>query len=128
MDTKLERNKKNVIDFYDLAFNKCNPKEAVEKYAGDNYIQHNPMVVSGREGFINYFINLAQKYPGKKTHFVRTIAEGDLVVVHCRQEWPGDNDYASIDIFRVDGNGKVAEHWDVIQMVPAESANSNTMF
>ena len=128
MDTKLERNKKNVIEFYDLAFNKCNPKEAVEKYAGDNYIQHNPMVVSGREGFINYFINLAQKYPGKKTHFVRTIAEGDLVVVHCRQEWPGDNDYASIDIFRVDGNGKVAEHWDVIQMVPAESANSNTMF
>ena len=128
MDSKLERNKKNVIEFYDLAFNKCNPKEAVEKYAGDNYIQHNPMVVSGREGFINYFINLAQKYPGKKTHFVRTIAEGDLVVVHCRQEWPGDNDYASIDIFRVDGNGKVAEHWDVIQMVPAESANSNTMF
>ena len=128
MDSKLERNKKNVIEFYDLAFNKCNPKRAVEKYAGDNYIQHNPMVVSGREGFINYFINLAQKYPGKKTHFVRTIAEGDLVVVHCRQEWPGDNDYASIDIFRVDGNGKVAEHWDVIQMVPAESANSNTMF
>ena len=128
MDSKLERNKKNVIEFYDLAFNKCNPKEAVEKYAGDNYIQHNPMVVSGREGFINYFINLAQKYPGKKTHFVRTIAEGDLVVVHCRQEWPGDNDYASIDIFRVDGNGKVAEHWDVIQIVPAESANSNTMF
>ena len=128
MDSKLERNKKNVIEFYDLAFNKCNPKEAVEKYAGDNYIQHNPMVVSGKEGFINYFINLAEKYPGKKTHFVRTIAEGDLVVVHCRQEWPGDNDYASIDIFRVDGNGKVAEHWDVIQIVPAESANSNTMF
>jgi len=128
MNSKLERNKKNVITFYDLAFNKCRPKEAIEKYAGDDYVQHNPMVVSGKEGFISYFLNLAEKYPGKKTHFVRTIAEGDLVVVHCRQEWPGDNDYASIDIFRVDNIGKVVEHWDVIQKVPDESANSNTMF
>ena len=128
MDSKLERNKKNVTEFYDLAFNKCNPKEAIEKYAGDDYIQHNPMVVSGKEGFIKYFLNLAEKYPGKKTYFVRTVAEGDLVVVHCRQEWPGENDYASIDIFRVDNNGKVVEHWDVIQMVPLKSENKNTMF
>lgn len=128
MESKLERNKKNVIEFYDLAFNKCNPREAIEKYAGDDYIQHNPMVVSGKEGFIKYFLNLAEKYPGKKTHFIRTVAEGDLVVVHCRQEWPGDNDYASIDIFRVDNNSKVVEHWDVIQKVPDESVNSNTMF
>ncbi|MFZ0455579.1 MAG: ester cyclase [Ignavibacteriaceae bacterium] len=128
MDSKLEKNKKNVIEFYDTAFNKCNPKEAIEKYAGDDYIQHNPMVASGKEGFIKYFLNLAEKYPGKITHFVRTVAEGDLVVVHCRQEWPGENDYASMDIFRVDNNSKVVEHWDVIQMVPGESANSNTMF
>ncbi len=128
MDSKLERNKKNVTEFYDLAFNKCNPKEAVDKYAGDDYIQHNPMVVSGKEGFIKYFLNLAEKYPGKKNHFVRIVAEGNLIVIHCRQEWPGENDYASIDIFRVDNNGKVVEHWDVIQMVPGESANENTMF
>ena len=128
MDSRLERNKNNVIEFYDMAFNKCKPKEAVEKYAGDDYIQHNPKVISGKEGFINYFLNLAEKYPGKKTHFVRTIVEGDLVVVHCRQEWPGENDYASIDIFRLDKNSKVVEHWDVIQMVPVESENKNTMF
>lgn len=124
MDSKLERNKKNVITFYDLAFNKCKPKEAI----GDDYVQHNPMVVSGKEGFTGYFLNLAGKYPGKKTYFIKTIAEGDLVVIHCRQEWPGDNDYASIDIFRVDNNGKVVEHWDVIQKVPYEAANGNTMF
>jgi predicted SnoaL-like aldol condensation-catalyzing enzyme len=128
MDSKSERNKRNVTEFYDLAFNKCKPIEAVEKYTGDDYIQHNPKVISGKAGFINYFLNLAQKYPGKKTHFVRTIAEGDFVVVHCRQEWPGDNDYASMDIFRLDENGKIAEHWDVIQMVPDESVNNNTMF
>ena len=128
MDSKLERNKKNVIEFYDLAFNKCKPKEAVEKYTGDDYIQHNPHVESGKEGFINYFLNLAKKYPGKKAHFERTIAEENLVVVHCSQKWPGDSDYASIDIFRVDENGKIVEHWDVIQEVPANSVNNNTMF
>ena len=128
MDSIIDRNKKNVIEFYDLAFNKCNPIEAVEKFVGDNYIQHNPLVISGKDGFINYFLNLAEKYPGKKVHFVRTIAEGNLVVVHCRQEWPGDNEYAGIDIFRLDKNGKIVEHWDVNQPVPGKSENNNTMF
>ncbi len=128
MDSKLDSNKRKVTEFYDLAFNKCKPKEAIEKYTGDVYIQHNPMVRDGKDGFINYFLNLAEKYPGKKVHFVRTIVEGDLVVIHCRQEWPGNSDYASIDIFRLDNNSKIVEHWDVIQMVPVESANSNTMF
>jgi predicted SnoaL-like aldol condensation-catalyzing enzyme len=128
MDSTIDRNKKNVIEFYDLAFNKCNPKEAVEKFVGDDYIQHNPLVINGKDGFINYFLNLADKYPGKKVHFVRTIAEGNLVVVHCRQEWPGDSDYAGMDIFRLDKNGKIVEHWDVNQPVPGKSENSNTMF
>ncbi len=128
MDPKFDSNKRKVTEFYDLAFNKCKPKEAIEKYVGDVYIQHNPMVPNGKDGFINYFLNLAEKYPGKKVHFVRTLAENDLVVVHCKQEWPGDSDYAGIDIFRLDENGKIVEHWDVNQPVPEKSENSNTMF
>lgn len=125
---KLLRNKNNVMAFYDLMFNQCKPREAMHLYAGAEYIQHNPHVADGKHGFINYFERMQQQYPGKKVEFKRIIAEGDYVVLHCHQTWPSCPDYAGIDIFRLDDQGKVIEHWDVLQTIPETSENTNGMF
>ncbi len=128
MDATSEKNKKIVRDFYDLALNQKKPEEAVSKYLGKVYRQHNPNAGDGPEAFINYVKGFAKQNPELHFDFKRFVAEGDLVVVHSHLKLnPSDRGTAVMDIFRVD-KGKVVEHWDVLQQIPEKSANKNTMF
>lgn len=127
----LARNKRNVVEFYDLAFNKNKPREAVERYVGDTYKEHSPDVPDGKDGLIWHFENLAREYSGKRLAIKRALAEGNHVIVH---RWTklsamlGETEYMAIDIFRLDDNGRIVEHWDVQQRIPRSSTNRNSIF
>ena len=123
----LKQNKENAIAFYKMAYN-GNPQKAVELYVGEMYIQHNPLVGDGTQPFIDYFNKMAREYPGKSIEFVRAVAEDNLVALHTHQIWPGNEQYVTMDFFRFDDNGKIVEHWDAIQQIPATSANNNSMY
>jgi predicted SnoaL-like aldol condensation-catalyzing enzyme len=120
----LEQNKANAIAFYTMAY-QGDPRKAVELYVGDQYIQHNPVVEDGKEGFIAYFERMAAEYPEKSIRFVRAVAQDDLVALHTHQTWPGNDQYVTMDFFRFDEQGKILEHWDAIQQVePTKSGNT----
>ncbi len=123
----LAKNKENAIAFYNMAY-EGDPQKAVALYIGEEYIQHNPGVADGTQGFIDYFERMQREYPEKSIEFVRCIAEGNLVALHTHQVWPGDDQYVTMDFFRFDEQGKICEHWDAMQQIPKESANPNTMY
>lgn len=127
MKHNLEENKRNAIEFYKMSY-LGEPRKAVEKYVGDDYIQHNPLVGDGLEPFIVYFEKMGSEYPGKSIEFVRAVAEGNLVALHTHQVWPGDDEYVTMDFFRFDEKGKIVEHWDAMQQIPESTENGNTMY
>ena len=126
-NTAEETNKETVVAFYDAAIN---DKDfvAASAYLGDKYIQHNPLAADGPEG-LEAFLGFARdNLSGFKVEFKRVLADGDFVVVHAHAtNGPDDRGSAVMDIFRLE-DGKVVEHWDVIQPIPETAQNDNTMF
>lgn len=127
-DTRSNENKRLVLEFYDMAFSKHQPAEAARIYLGKVYKQHNPRVPDGPEIFAQFFENFFKQNPTVSNDVKRVIAEDDLVAIHSHSRMGADDrGRAIIDIFRVE-DGKIVEHWDVIQSVPETSANKNSMF
>ena len=124
---QLEANKKNVVEFYNAAINEKDFDKA-SKYLGSKYIQHNPVAADGPEGLKGFLGFLREKFPQAKSEIKRVFAEGDYVILHVHAvRAPGERGSAIVDIFRLE-NGKVVEHWDVIQPIPEKAANDNGMF
>lgn len=123
----LELNKKTVIAFYETAF-AGNPEQAVADHVGDRYLQHNPQAQDGTDAFIGFVHYLRGGYPQLRLDIKRVLGDGDLVVTHAQlvlnPEEPGR---ALADFWRL-ADGKIVEHWDVVQDVPSSSANDNGMF
>ena len=119
------RNKQMIAEYYHLALNDKN-FPAARAYIGASYTQHNPEIENGPEG-LAHFVEWAKKeLPDLRVDFIRMIADGDFVLMHNRgNNSPGTK--AVVDIFRIE-QGKVVEHWDVLQDVPPTSKNLNTMF
>jgi len=124
---QLERNRHAVLEFYELAINKKD-YEAAEKFMGPHYIQHNPMAKDGKEGLKSFIEYLRASQPDYHSEIVRSFADGDYVILHVRNTPAlGEPRKAIVDIFRLEA-GKVVEHWDVVQTIPENPANDNTMF
>lgn len=124
---RLEQNRQAVLEFYELAINQKD-YQAAEKFIGPHYIQHNPMAKDGKEGLKNFIEYLHANQPDYHSEIVRSFADGDYVILHVRNTpAPGEPGNAIVDIFRLEA-GKVVEHWDVVQAIPEDPANDNTMF
>jgi predicted SnoaL-like aldol condensation-catalyzing enzyme len=124
----IERNKQTVVDYYELAFNDKQPELAVEKYLGPQYIQHHPQAPDGAEAFIGFVRGFAGQFPELSIEIKRVVGEGDIVVTHglikTSAEDPGT---VAVDFFRLE-DGKIVEHWDVVQPFPETSVNDHPMF
>jgi predicted SnoaL-like aldol condensation-catalyzing enzyme len=120
------RNEKIVRDFYNRVFLAKNASAAVN-YLEQDYIQHNPNVATGRQAFINAFTQIFKQNPNFSTQIKRIYTDGNYVIVHSFSP-KGPAGSAIVDIYRLNDDGKIAEHWDVIQQIPSKSANNNTMF
>jgi predicted SnoaL-like aldol condensation-catalyzing enzyme len=126
-DPRLEANKKIVLAFYEAGLNQKD-FDAASKFIGERYVQHNPLIADGIDGFKTFVGFLKQTFPNLRGEIKRVFADGDFVILHAHGiRVPGQRGSAIIDIFRLD-DGKIVEHWDVMQTIPEDAVNSNGMF
>src|ERR1700730_16881928 len=123
----VEQNRETAVKFLDLMINKKDPAGAAA-LTGPRYVQHNPHAADGADAMVAYLTAVHAENPGPSLDVKRTVAEGDFVVTHQHVKLsPEDRGVAVVDIFHFE-DGKIVEHWDVLQPVPEETPKDNTMF
>jgi predicted SnoaL-like aldol condensation-catalyzing enzyme len=126
-EATLTRNKQTVLAFYQAGINDKD-FEAASKLIGNRYVQHNPRIADGVDGFRAFVEQLKTEFPQLRAEVKNVVAEGDFVMAHVHGvRVPGQRGTAIVDIFRLE-DGRIVEHWDVMQPIPDESANRNGMF
>ena len=127
MKAKVEANKKTVLAFYEAGINNKD-FDAASKFIGKRYVQHNPNIADGPEGLKAFLGVFKEKFPNLRGDIKQIFVDGDFVIVHVHGvRVPGERGSAIVDIFKLE-DGKIVEHWDVLQSIPATSANTNGMF
>jgi predicted SnoaL-like aldol condensation-catalyzing enzyme len=122
-----EANRQAVLAFYEKGLNQKDADAALQ-YVGNRYVQHNPTAADGPEGFRKFIAFLREKFPNSRSEIKRSFVDGDYVILHVNAvREPGTRGSAIVDIFKLE-NGKIVEHWDVVQPVPETAANTNGMF
>lgn len=122
-----EANRAAVLAFYEKGLNQKDVDAALA-YVGNRYLQHNPNAGDGPEGFRKFIGFLREKFPNSHSEIKRSFVDGDYVILHVHSvREPGTRGRAIVDIFKLE-NGKIVEHWDVVQEIPENPANGNTMF
>jgi predicted SnoaL-like aldol condensation-catalyzing enzyme len=72
---------------------------------------------------------LRAKYPQSHSEIKQAFADGNYVILHVHAvREPDTRGDAIVDIFRLDDQGKIVEHWDVVQPIPDQTVNNNGMF
>src|SRR5215469_4594313 len=122
IDSRAKSNCKLVVEFYQAFFNR-HEIEAAERALDPSYIQHNPQLPNGRDALVGFFAGYFRDHPRATSEIIHVAASGDLVWLHVHDmEGPRDRGNGVVDIFRV-RDGRIVEHWDVIQEVPRKSSN-----
>jgi predicted SnoaL-like aldol condensation-catalyzing enzyme len=122
-----EANRAAVLAFYEKGLNQKDADAALA-YVGNRYVQHNPNAPDGPDGFRKFIGFLREKFPSSHSEIKRSFVDGDFVILHVHSvREPGSRGRAIVDIFKLE-NGKIVEHWDVVQDIPENPANNNTMF
>ena len=122
-----EANRTVVLAFYEKGLNQKDADAALA-HVGDRYVQHNPNAADGPDGFRKFIGFLREKFPNSHSEIKRSFVDGDYVTLHVHAvREPGTRGNAIVDIFKLE-NGKIVEHWDVVQPIPEKAANSNGMF
>lgn len=122
---QLEANKQLVVKFFTEAFIELKI-EALHKYIGDNYIQHDPNIADGKQALINAVSGWLKHMKPNQVEIKRVFGENNLVFIHTKNNI-SHKDMSLMHVFRVENN-KIVEHWMTVQEVPVQSANNNTMF